>query len=717
MQKTGGSCRVILHVDFDWEGLIAVNYAARDLGITRHMRVAEAKAKCPELTLVHVETIGGDVEAPGEGIDDAAPPAGAGAAAAGQGVPNRLTQKASLERYRRSTAEVLGLLHRLAPQAVIEKASIDEVYCDVTALVDRELQQQADGRVPPSPVDAFAWGSIVVGGPLDVGSEFERRLAKGAEIACRLRGALLSELGYTASAGIATNKLLAKVGAALHKPNQQTVIPPRAVQEVMLTLPLKKLKNFGGKLGGELQELGCSTAGEVQALPRPALVARFGEERAAWIEQAVRGVSHEAVEERERPKSMLAAKTINPTSDLAALQRWFQVLAEELASRMATDEAQYRRRPRNLIVHYRTGETMGYQPGESGVDRSKSCPMPRFGPEGPSATVIAQAGFALFKARCLQEALPCTRLALSAGEFSNLPSSNSAITRFLVPQQQAQAAQSARESDAVPSLAAGATPGAHVPVDERSRQATGHEPALHGQRSEHKPAQQQQQQQRRQQQQRPAPDIADLFHKARKRQRLEADHGQAAIPGDVPAEQSHREELEQPGLPLQQAQARQPVGTTMAEATPYGGGSSLQAGSAAVGQQASAPAWQRESVNQQHADTSLREPGVAHADGSSSPAQQVDAAAEASHDSGQPVLCEAPKQDAADEAADPLLADIDLTEQARILKEIELRKVLGTGGSKAGQAQRAGGRSGQQHRKAAGDKKQQGIAAFFNSGR
>ena len=40
------------------EGLIAVNYAARDKGITRHMRVAEAKAKCPELTLVHVETIG-----------------------------------------------------------------------------------------------------------------------------------------------------------------------------------------------------------------------------------------------------------------------------------------------------------------------------------------------------------------------------------------------------------------------------------------------------------------------------------------------------------------------------------------------------------------------------------------------------------------------------------------------------------------------------------
>ena len=46
-----------------------------------------------------------------------------------------------------------------------------------------------------APVDAFAWGSVVVGGPLDIGSEFERRLAAGAGIACRLRGAIARELG------------------------------------------------------------------------------------------------------------------------------------------------------------------------------------------------------------------------------------------------------------------------------------------------------------------------------------------------------------------------------------------------------------------------------------------------------------------------------------------------------------------------------------------
>lgn len=46
------------------DGLIAVNYAARAKGVTRHMRVGEAKKVCPELQLVHVRTIG---ECGGEG--------------------------------------------------------------------------------------------------------------------------------------------------------------------------------------------------------------------------------------------------------------------------------------------------------------------------------------------------------------------------------------------------------------------------------------------------------------------------------------------------------------------------------------------------------------------------------------------------------------------------------------------------------------------------
>lgn len=54
-------------------------------------------------------------------------------------------------------------------------------------------------------------------------------------------------------------------------------------------LPLDKLGGFGGKLGEALKSMGCITAGQVQALSHATLAARFGEERAGWIEEAVSG--------------------------------------------------------------------------------------------------------------------------------------------------------------------------------------------------------------------------------------------------------------------------------------------------------------------------------------------------------------------------------------------------------------------------------------------
>ena len=73
-------------------------------------QVKEAKKICPELVLVHVETIGEGGSSEGGAADDAqaaaasAGAAGAAAVAAGGGgggqESRRLTQKACLERYR-----------------------------------------------------------------------------------------------------------------------------------------------------------------------------------------------------------------------------------------------------------------------------------------------------------------------------------------------------------------------------------------------------------------------------------------------------------------------------------------------------------------------------------------------------------------------------------------------------------------------------------------
>ena len=51
---------------------------------------------------------------------------------------------------------------------------------------------------------------------------------------------------------------------------------------------------------------------------------------------------------------MLAAKSFEPISDLAAVERWVTILAEELAERMVADNKLFNRRPKSLHLHYRS---------------------------------------------------------------------------------------------------------------------------------------------------------------------------------------------------------------------------------------------------------------------------------------------------------------------------------------------------------------------------
>eukprot|EP00892_Ulva_mutabilis_P007317 jgi/Ulvmu1/4958/UM207_0002.1 len=137
--------RVVVHVDLDcfycqveqkrlgiprsqpcavqqWQGLIAVNYAARAAGVTRHMRVQEAVTACPELQCIHVEVLDENGS-----IDESAIPSGQ-AAGNQQEIAASRRGKACLERYRRASGEILAIFKRMFPTSILEKASIDEAY-------------------------------------------------------------------------------------------------------------------------------------------------------------------------------------------------------------------------------------------------------------------------------------------------------------------------------------------------------------------------------------------------------------------------------------------------------------------------------------------------------------------------------------------------------------------------------------------------------------
>lgn len=77
----------------------------------------------------------------------------------------------------------------------------------------------------------------------------------------------------------------------MHKPNKQTVLPSSAVPLLMTSLPLSRLKGFGGKLGTALGEkFNTTTVSDLLALNEGALCAEFGDANTAWMLNAAHGV-------------------------------------------------------------------------------------------------------------------------------------------------------------------------------------------------------------------------------------------------------------------------------------------------------------------------------------------------------------------------------------------------------------------------------------------
>ena len=79
--------------------------------------------------------------------------------------------------------------------------------------------------------------------PLDFrgAANCETRLRIGSEVALEARQLISQTAGYRTSAGVACNKLLAKLVSGLHKPDDQTVMLPRPAAAFVAPLPVQAL--------------------------------------------------------------------------------------------------------------------------------------------------------------------------------------------------------------------------------------------------------------------------------------------------------------------------------------------------------------------------------------------------------------------------------------------------------------------------------------------
>ncbi|KAL8345994.1 hypothetical protein RB601_004135 [Gaeumannomyces tritici] len=471
--------RVIAHIDLDafyaqcetvrlgipedkplavqqWQGLIAVNYPARKFGINRHCPIDEARKLCPELICQHVATWreGDDKWAY---RDDAAANIG--------------TDKVSLDPYRLQSRRILALIKECLPptQCKVEKASVDEVFIDLSANVHTVLlerfpelaatapRQDPFENLPPPSSTVLDWQSDNLVDLDEVEAETDDPdwddvvLLLASEIVRNIRLAVRERLGYTCSAGVASNKLLSKLGSAHRKPNQQTVIRNRSVHHFLSDLKFTKIRNLGGKLGEQVVEaFGSDSVSELLAAPLELLKAKLGAESGTWVYHIIRGDdAGEPVNSRTQIKSMLSAKSFRPSINRPEqAASWLRIFAADIFARLIEEGVlENKRRPRTMNLHHRN----------VGQTRSRSCQIPQGKALDEQVLyelaqtllrqIVAEAGS--------ERAWSCDNLSLQVAGFEDGITGNMGIGGFLVKGEEAQALRStAREGNAIASAPA-----------------------------------------------------------------------------------------------------------------------------------------------------------------------------------------------------------------------------------------------------------------------
>ncbi|HEY3662291.1 MAG TPA: DNA polymerase IV [Chthoniobacterales bacterium] len=213
-----------------------------------------------------------------------------------QRCPKLIVLPTRFDVYRRESAVIRALLHRFTP--LVEPLSLDEAYLDVSA--------------HPGAPGALA--------------EVMRRL-------------IFQKTKLTASAGIAPNKLVAKIASDLNKPNGQYEVASEEVPEFMAALPVRKIWGIGAVTEQKMQQRGITTCGELQRFSRLELQTIFGK-FGSELYDLCRGIDDRPVEPDRERKSLSNEETFSSNLDsLAACEEKLEELFAELMAELAQKES------------------------------------------------------------------------------------------------------------------------------------------------------------------------------------------------------------------------------------------------------------------------------------------------------------------------------------------------------------------------------------------
>jgi DNA polymerase-4 len=227
--------------------------------------------------------------------------------------PQLILVKGDHSKYTKTAARIFSVLKEYTP--LVEVASIDEAYLDIT---QSQLLFQA---------------------PIQIAQSIKEKIQKNEQLTC--------------SIGIAPNKLLAKLGSGLKKPDGLVIIEKERVEEILKDLPVSKLFGIGPKLEEELKSMGIFTCDQLGRHPVSGLSKRFGAIGERLHDMGL-GLDESPVvpfDREEDAKSVSHSVTLEEdTSDPHLLRKVLLQLSERASKRMRK-EGFYGRRV-TLTVRY-----------------------------------------------------------------------------------------------------------------------------------------------------------------------------------------------------------------------------------------------------------------------------------------------------------------------------------------------------------------------------
>ncbi len=234
-------------------------------------------------------------------------------------------------RYGVHSALPMASAIRCCPQAAILPVRMDR-YLELSRQAFAIFSRYTDRIEPISVDEAF----------LDV-TGCERLFGPATAIASAIRTVVRKELGLVVSAGVASNKFLAKLACQQAKPDGLLEVTEAGVQAFLTPLPVAALWGVGTVTAELLKMRQIQTVGELQALPLAHLAALFGN-AGEKLYRLARGIDDRPVKRTEEVKSVSQEVTFgDDLKDILLIRRTLLDLAERVAARLRDQKLAGRR--------------------------------------------------------------------------------------------------------------------------------------------------------------------------------------------------------------------------------------------------------------------------------------------------------------------------------------------------------------------------------------